>query len=230
MTELYIFAHRGCSGAAPENTLRAFKLALESGADGIELDVQLSRDNQLIVFHDDDLSRCTGVSGTVAQKTAAELRELRIGGEKLPTLTEVLDLIAGKLIVNIELKAPALAGRVSALIEQCVDSGVWKREQFLVSSFDHSELERLAALNPLLRIGALVRRERPNLVELKAALNLYSLNAPANRLDAALVDSAHAAGLKVFAYTVNDEKGIARLRSLGVDGVFTDFPEKVSRA
>jgi glycerophosphoryl diester phosphodiesterase len=148
--------HRGASGVEPENTLRSIRVALDAGADGIEVDVQLV-DGQLVVFHDRRLERTTNGRGLLSRKRFDYLRSLDAGcGERIPTLAEVCAAAAGRgAFINIELKGPRTAEAVNELIESCVTTRGWRREDFLVSSFRRDELRRLAGAG--LRLGILLK-------------------------------------------------------------------------
>lgn len=214
-------------GHEPENTLRSFRRAIELGADAIELDVQLV-DGQLVVFHDRFLGRTTNGFGFLARKRFDELRKLDAGkGERIPTLPEVLNLVARRVWVNIELKGHGTAKPVVALLENYVGHRGWRWEDFLISSFDHDQLRVVQRLQPALRLGMLFNKSPHDAVGRAAALGAYSLHLPRLGVKAELVHAAHEACLKVFAYTVNALHDLARMHRLGVDGVFTNYPDRV---
>ncbi len=156
--ELFIWAHRGASAQAPENTLAAFGLALELGADGIELDVHLSRDEVPVVIHDETLERTTDGRGKVADRTWADLRALDAGrwfapsfaGEPVPSLQQALDLVGMRARINVEIKSAAAGQAVLTLLER------YPRCQVLVSSFDHRVLARMRRAAPHLPLGFLL--------------------------------------------------------------------------
>ena len=221
-----ILAHRGARGHAPENTLAAFDKALVLGAKWIELDVQL-HDGQLWVFHDQRLERCTnGVGWLVDHKTAA-LRALDAGGgQKIPVLDEVLDHLGGRVNLNIELKtgdgtATAVA---TALRAHCAKG--WKPEQFLVSSFHLPELRDFKRRLPEVALGVLLCGVPLDLASAASVLGAQVVSMDRDFADPALIADAQARGMKVFVFTVNEREDIARFRAAGVDGVFSDFPER----
>ena len=224
---LFCFGHRGARGHEPENTLCSVRKALALGADGVEVDVHLA-DGQLVVIHDHTLGRTTNGSGFVARKSFAYLRSLDVGcGEKIPVLVEVFDTVDRLAVINVELKGAHTAKPVLALIEDYVQHRGWRYEDFLVSSFDHKQLRAIKNLQPEIRIGALVVRVPRGLAAFAGRLGAWSLNVAKEHVTPALVADAHARGLKVFVYTVNEPADIARMAALGVDGVFSDFPERV---
>ncbi len=217
------FAHRGASGYAPENTLAAIRKALELGAHAIEIDVYLVA-GELFVIHDRRLERTTNGRGFIHRKTVTQLRSLEAGsGEKIPFLHEVIDTIGDRALLNIELKGRRTGPPVAALIERYVRNGERSYRQFLASSFLRRNLLEVAEACPQLPIG-LLRNRMPRAATL-ARLKPFSIHPRLDRVNASFVQRAHARGLKVFPYTVNTPQQIARMRDLGVDGVFTNFPD-----
>ena len=221
------FGHRGACGYEPENTVRSVRRALELGADGVELDVQFA-DGHLVVIHDEVLNRTTNGRGRVAKKTFTYLRSLDAGwGESIPTLAEIFDAVNRRAFINVELKGPHTAAPVAALIAEYVNHRGWHYEDFLVSSFDHARIREARQLCPPIRIGALIMKTPPGLARFAEDLGAWSLHADKRCVAPKLVEDAHRRGLKVFVFTVNEPKEIASMRALGVDGVFSDFPERV---
>lgn len=225
---MQIIAHRGASGYKPENTLSAFQKAISLGPDIIELDVYTIRTGEVVVFHDETVDRTTDGTGQITDFSFEELRKLDAGGgEKVPLLTEVLDLINNRITVNIEMKGRQIALPVSNIINHYVTDKGWSYDRFIVSSFNHAQLERFSKLQPLVRIGTLFRNNQPYRRIFSKKSNAYSENLSAQSVTGASVRKAHANGLKVFAYTVNTKSEAKRLKSLKVDGIFTDFPDIV---
>lgn len=225
---VFKIGHRGAMGTEPENTLRSFSKALELGVDMIELDVHLCKSGELVVVHDNKVDRTTNGKGYVSRKSLAELKILNAGkGEKIPTLPEVLDLIDGKVKINIELKGKETARLVAELIEKYVSIHNWQYENFLVSSFDHLELKKFHKLNPAVKIGILFKRAPLRLSSLIEKLNPWSIHPPLKIVNRKFVDAMHKKGKQVFVWTVNEKKDIGRMRALGVDGIFSDFPDRL---
>ena len=225
--KLFCYGHRGACGHEPENTLRSVRKALELGADGVEVDVHFV-DGQLMVIHDDTLERTTNGHGPVVGKTFAELRALDAGlGEQIPTLAEVIGAIQRNALINVELKGPATATSVVKLIDEYVRELGWRYEDFLLSSFDHERIRKVRQLNPEIRIAPLIDKLPHQLAEFAQRLSAWSVNCSKRCVTESLIQDAHSRGLEVFVYTVNDARDIARVKSLGVDGVFSDFPERV---
>jgi glycerophosphoryl diester phosphodiesterase len=226
--KLFCFGHRGADGHEPENTVRSVRRALELGADGVEVDVHFV-DGQLVVIHDDTLERTTNGHGRVMKKSFEYLRSLDAGrGERIPTLAEIFDTVDRRAVINVELKGPHTAAPVAALIADYVDRRGWSFDDFLVSSFDHIRLSEVKLLRPEIRTGALIGRTPYGLAKFAEALGAWSLHAGKRCVTPELVADARQRGLKVFVYTVNEPEDIARMQALGVDGVFSDFPERVA--
>ena len=227
MKELICFAHRGASGHEPENTLSAVEKAIELGADWIEVDVY-AVEGELIVIHDERLERTTNGAGYVRDKSLAYLRSRDAGrGQRIPTLREILDSIDGRAGINIELKGPKTASLAVSLIEGYVRERQWNYDQFIASSFDHHQLRKVRKLNPSIRIGILIDSPRRHYAIFARRYRAYSVHVQINLASARFIRHAQERGLKVFVYTVNNLEDIDRLQAMGVDGIFTDFPELV---
>ena len=219
-------AHRGAMGYTPENTLKSLAKAIELGAGWVEVDVYYV-DNHLIVIHDERLERTTDGKGSLADKSFSYLRSLDAGeGEKIPTLEEVLDLIWGKASINIELKGPGTALPVMELLQKKITPG-WGIEHFLISSFNHQILYETRRLNSNIRIGVLLNGMPDNYPAIAEELEAWSVNQRLHFVNNKFVMDAHGRGLKVFVYTVNRPGDMKRMKAMGVDGVFTNYPDRV---
>ncbi len=218
--------HRGAPEAAPENTLSSFALAIAQGADAIELDVQLVEDT-LVVIHDDELDRTTTGSGRVDAISLEALRGLDAGGgERVPLLSEVLDLAVDKVGVNIELKGRGTAEPTAALLRERgqVPAGI------LLSAFDHRELAAARAVAPEYPRAALFGRLRGNPIKASLAVGAVAMNLHRRTARADLIGSARDVGLATLVYTVNDTDEALKLRHMGAAGIFTDVPERILQA
>jgi glycerophosphoryl diester phosphodiesterase len=226
MREVKCIAHRGASAYEPENTLRAFRRAVELGADMIEFDVRLSLDGHLVVIHDEDVARVTGEPGLVAEMTLAELKGLSItGGERIPTLTETIAAVGGEVELNIEVKAPGLEEKLARLwIEGAEESD----KGMLVSCFDYTVLERLKALSPRLPIAFLtVDLEEAQKAILKGEIDaLHPLHTIVSE---ELVVMAHDRDVAVNVWTVDDPARMAALICCDVDGICSNRPDVLRR-
>ena len=225
MSEFILFAHRGASGYEPENTLSAFELALAMGVPWIELDVY-AVDGELVVIHDDRLERTTNGTGLVMDKSLSHLRSLDAGkGQRIPLLREVFDLVGDRAGINIELKGPKTAAPVSAHIAAVLTERRMTAIQFIVSSFNHQELLRFKGMYPEIRLGALVSGVPWRNARFAEKMGAYAVHAGMNIVTRRFVAAAHRRELKIFVYTVNTGEDLKRIQDMGVDGVFTNYPD-----
>lgn len=229
-SDFTVIGHRGARGLAPENTLLAFDTALRCGAHMLELDVQRVGD-ELMVIHDLRLERTTNGRGRVADHDYATLRGLDAGqGQFIPTLAEVLDLVEARVPLNIELKtAGGTAALVAARIRDYLADG-WTPDSFLVSSFHLPELYEFRQLLPEVPIGVLLCGVPLDWAAVATELQAQAVNVSEEFADARLIRDAKARGCRVYAYTVNNLDDMFELRDAGVDGVFTDFPDRALAA
>lgn len=228
MSQPLLIGHRGARGLAPENTLRALEAGILAGAPWLEFDVQRHPSGELFLLHDLTLDRSTNGQGLPAELSWEALRALDAGlGERLPTLDEALDLIDQRAGVNIELKTwDGTAAAVASKLRERVAAG-WPLEQLLVSSFHLPELFEFHQLAPEIPVGALLCGVPLDWAACASELQASSLNLSSEFVDARLVADAKSRGLAVYVYTVNDPEEYRRLAALGVDGVFTDVPDRL---
>ena len=224
--EWICFAHRGASGYEPENTILSFTKALELGARWIECDARVA-ENTAIIFHDRTLNRMTASRGIVSKQTLAHIRSLNLPkGEKIPTLAETLHTLKGKAALQIELKGQRAGAVVAQELIAALQQG-WDTQSFLVSSFDHEELAAFKNLVPSIPLGLLTYGYPLDCIGIAKRLGVYSVHLHVDSVTDQRVADLRSAGLKVFVYTVNESDDLAWLRSLGVDGVFSDYPDRV---
>lgn len=243
-----IIAHRGASGSAPENTLAAIQHAIDIGVDSVEIDVRLSRDNEVYLMHDSKVNRTTNGGGHIRHLNSEIIQKLDAGtwydkkfeGEKVPMLSQVLNLCKGKTKLLIEVKSadrnryPLLCQKISDLIDE-FDAYDWTT----VQSFDTKVLHTFNWLNPKLSISKLVvykfaispikiyfdeKLRRGNLLDFEY---LIGINVDYRYVTQRLVDNLHAADKKIFCWTANKTRPMKRLLRLGVDGIITNYPEKL---
>ncbi|MGF7012951.1 glycerophosphodiester phosphodiesterase [Ornithinibacillus bavariensis] len=230
------FAHRGSLTEAPENTLPAIKKAIEHGARAIELDVQLSRDNQLVVIHDHNFRRFNSTAkGLVKDYTLKEIKTIDVGftfseeftGVSLATLDEILEICPLDTILNIEIKnIPVIYDGIEVLLYNCLKNHN-RLNNLIISSFDHEALQKFQTLAPDIPIGLLLyyRILKPWTYAKNCGLNLYSIHPLQSWTDKELITESKKLGLKIYPYTVNDKERYKELIDLGVDGVFSNNPE-----
>jgi glycerophosphoryl diester phosphodiesterase len=226
-------AHRGASGNFPENTVCAFRAAIDAGAEMCELDVQLSRDGAIVVIHDETVERTTDGKGEVAELTLEELKRLDAGakfkggavkGERIPTLDEVFSATSGKCGLNIELKAGGLEHQVAQIMQArnaLADS--------IVSSFDWEYLKNIQQLHFNIRVGLLAEEKPVDLMMNAVAMRAHSINPRWDMVTSDLCKAAHERGLKVYTWTVDADARMRALIACGVDGIMTNYPERLRK-
>ena len=224
-------AHRGASGTFPENTLSAFRAAIDAGADMCELDVQLTRDGAVVVIHDDTVERTTDGVGEVVKLTLEELKRLDAGvkfkggaikGERIPTLDEVFEITGGKCGLNIELKAGGVEAQVAQIMQARNAFG-----DSVVSSFDWGYLKKIQQLHFNIRVGLLAEEKPVDLMMNAVAMRAHSINPRWDMVTADLCKAAHERGLKVYTWTVDADARMRALIECGVDGIMTNYPERL---
>lgn len=221
-----IIAHRGASAHAPENTLKAFQMALEQGADGIELDVMLTKDGRLVVIHDDTVDRTTNGTGKVREMTLAELKALDFGqGEPIPTLDEVFEGFGGKFLINVELKNySTMLDRLPVTVAELV-TAFNLAGSVLISSFNPLNLPRFHRRVPETPLGLLTLPGKANGLT-SHLFHFNALHSFHEDVDAALVAAEHAHSRQVNVWTVDDPAELHRLADLGVDAIITNDPQQ----
>lgn len=226
-TPFICIGHRGAAGHAPENTLAAVRKGFELGATWVEIDVQ-AVEGELICLHDARLERTTNGTGYAREKSIKDLRALDAGnGEKIPFLSEIFDEALKRGGVNIEIKTKGCAELISKLIKRYVNEKSLSYEKVIASSFIHSELVELKQHNPKILRAPIIYGLPLNLSETARIIEAYSIHIHRDNVTSELVDEIHRSKRKVFVYTVNHPEDIERVKKMGVDGVFTDFPERV---
>lgn len=224
---LTVFGHRGAAGLAPENTLAGFDAGIKAGADWLEFDVQ-HHAGALLLFHDARLERRSNGRGRLVDHDLAHLRSLDVGaGQRMPLLEEALDHLAGRTRLNIEMKSFGdTAAALARLLVARIGTGQWSPEHLLVSSFHLPELARFRELAPAVPIAPLYVGPPRTLCAEARRLAAVAVHLDHEFVDAAMIDDAHRSGLRVHVYTVNEPADARRLRALGVDGIFTDYPDR----
>ncbi|MCP9198872.1 glycerophosphodiester phosphodiesterase [Gramella sp. GC03-9] len=228
MKDFLKIGHRGAKGHIAENTLESIQKALEIGVDLIEIDVHKCASEEIWVIHDFTLDRTTNGSGEIAKREASELKKLKVEAKyKIPLLSEVLDLIEGKCDINIELKGLNTAQPVCREIWQRIESGKWKYSNFLVSSFQKNELFEVRKLDQQVPLGILSKASVPEAIELGKRLNAYAIHPSLGIITRDNTKLSQEAGFKVNVWTVNEREDILRMLEFGVDGIISDFPNRL---
>jgi glycerophosphoryl diester phosphodiesterase len=216
-------------GHETENTLASIQKALDLNVDMIEIDVFKIASGEIVVFHDEKIDRLTDGSGGIESLDLVALKNLTVeGNHKIPLLSEVLDVINHKVPLNIELKGPGTSEGVMHLIKTYMENEGWTLDDFLISSFNWEELKNMRRINKDIKIAILTEDDPLDAIPIANDLNAVAINPNYLSLTRENVQEIKSQGFKVFTWTVNDTKQISNMRILGVDGVFTNYPERVN--
>lgn len=233
--EPFVIAHAACKGHAPENTLAGIRAAVDLGADGIEIDVHCTADGVPVLLHDSTVDRTTDGQGEVTKMTLAQVKALdagvrqfegRFGGERIPTLAEVLDLTRGRVLLVLEVKQPDIEEQVLRVVR---DLGAVN--DCVVHSFIPQVVARFRAVEPSLPAALLTNAidvsDWAPLFAQALSLNAQGVSVFYPRVDAAVVRQAHLRKLAFYVWTVDDVEDMRRMRDCGVDAITTDYPDRL---
>ncbi len=219
--------HRGAKGHVAENTLESIQKALDLGVDGIEIDVHRCASGQLVVFHDFTVDRMTDGTGEICKHTLNQLKQMVVKGHsQIPTLSEVLTFINNRCLLNIELKGHDTAKEASRLIEFFVEKKGWDYKNILVSSFQKELLQTVFESNDKIPLGVLVDTNLDEAVSFAKTIKAVSIHPDYTMLTQEIVEHLKE-DFKVFTYGANNLKPIKRIISYGVDGIISDFPNRL---
>ena len=222
--------HRGAKGYVAENTYESISKAIQLGVDGIEIDVFKCASGELVLFHDKDLKELTGESGLIENLTIKELEQfLVLGKYKIPILTDVLTRIEEPLFVNIELKGLNTAQATSKIIADISRSTSWSLEHFIVSSFNWDELELFRSIDKNTSVGVLVSKSMSvnEAIEFGKKIDAQAIHPNYALLNDITVKKIKNNGFKIYTWTVNNVDDINLMKQLKVDGIISDFPDKI---
>lgn len=226
--KVLVIGHRGAKGYVSENTMASIEKALSFGVDGIEIDVHMCKTGELMVFHDYTLDRLTDGKGEISKMTLSELKRLKVENTyEIPTLIEVLNCIDKRCLVNIELKGRNTAKEAERIIELYVETKGWKYDDFIVSSFQHHELETMFKRNKSIPLGVLTKANLDEAIEFAVTINAVAIHPNFALLSNDNVSVAKQLGYKIYTWSVNEAKTIARMKRYKVDGIISDFPDRV---
>ncbi|MBU3821088.1 glycerophosphodiester phosphodiesterase [Flavobacteriaceae bacterium XHP0103] len=219
--------HRGAKGHIAENTLESIKKAFELGLDGVEIDVHRCASGQLVVFHDFTLDRMTNGTGEVSKHTLPQLKQLDVKGHcKIPTLSEVLKFVDNKCLLNVELKGQDTAEEASRLLDFFVEKKGWDYNNIIVSSFQFDLLEKVYTINKKIPLGVLTDTNLEEAVNFAKKIKAVSIHPDYTMLTQEIVENLKT-DFKVITWTVNNLVPIKRIKSYGVDGIISDFPNRL---
>ena len=222
--------HRGSKGYIAENTLESINHAILLGVDGIEIDIFKCLSGELVLSHENNLKRLTGKSAQLEKLTLNELKKfLVVGKYKIPTLTDVLTIIKTPLFVNIELKGLNIAQATSKIISDISTSTSWSLEHFIISSFNWDELERFRSIDKNTPVGVLVSKSMSinEAIEFGKKINAQAIHPNFKLLNDKAVKKIKNNGFKIYTWTVNNEDDINFMKKLKVDGIISDYPDRI---
>jgi len=234
MRNPWVIAHRGASGHAPENSFAAFQCAVELGATFIETDLQVTRDGRFVAIHDSSVERTTNGSGEVHDFTLNELLELDTGmwfdrgfmGERIPTLEAILEFSKlHDVVFYLELKYAAVWGMDHALVAALKKAQNTART--IVISFDPATLAPLRRLDPSIMLGLLIEDAAPDCIQTALDVGARQLCPKFKHFTPKLIEEAHRADVQIVTWTVNSAQDMRATIAAGVDGIMTDFPDRL---
>lgn len=214
--------HRGAKGYVAENTLASFEKAINLAVNGIELDVHLSLDKEIVVIHDETIDRTTNGKGLVKNLSSLELQSYGI-----PKLSQVLDLINNKVLVNIELKSNDIVEKVITLIDFYISDKKWNPENFIISSFNWESLSKVKSLDKNIKIGVLTDDNLVLAMAFAKENEAFSINPHFRLLNAENVKRIQKEGFEVHTWTVNSLEDIEMIKNMNVDAIISDFPDRI---
>lgn len=222
--------HRGSKGYVAENTLESINNAISLGVHGIEIDIFKCLSGELVLSHENNLKRLTGKSGELEKLTLNDLKDFLVAGKyKIPTLNDVLIKIESPLFVNIELKGSDTAGATSKIIADFSRRTSWSKENFIVSSFNWNELKKFRSIDNNTPIGVLVSKSISinEAIEFGKKINAQAIHPNYQLLDEITVKKIKNNGFKTYTWTVNNRDDINFMKKIKVDGIISDYPDRI---
>tara|TARA_R110002012_G_scaffold50790_6_gene131329 strand:+ start:5814 stop:6566 length:753 start_codon:yes stop_codon:yes gene_type:complete len=223
-----VIGHRGAMGHETENTLASVQKAMELGVDMIEIDVFNISSGETVVFHDEKVDRLANSTGNIEEYNIVQVRQLTLqGGHKIPMLQDVLKLMNNEVALNIELKGGGTANRVNHIVNYYIEREGWSLENFVISSFKWDELRAIRDINKDIKIAVLTEKDPLEAIEVAKELNAVAINPHFKALTRENTAKIQSEGFKVYTWTVNEPEDIKRMIEFGVDGIITNYPERV---
>ncbi len=219
-------------GHVLENTIESVQKAIELNVDGIEIDVFKSKTGELVVYHDPFLSRLSNSNAFIEQISLDSIKKIElIGGYFIPTLKEIVDIIPEKIFLNIELKGQDTAFETNKIIINYLNTYNFPVSKFIISSFRWDELKKIRSFNKDIPIAILVDSlyKIDDAIKLAKQINAVALNPNNEFITKEIVNKIQSKNIKVYPYTINTPRNIRRMRSMGVDAIITDYPERIKR-
>lgn len=224
-----VIGHRGAMGHETENTLASVQKAMDLGVDMIEIDVFNIYSGETVVFHDERVERLSNSGGKVEDYNIVDLKQLILdGNHKIPMLQDVLKLIDNKVALNIELKGSDTADRVNFITNVYIRDRGWSPENFIISSFKWDELRKMRELNKDVQIAVLTEEDPLEAIAVAKELNAVAINPNYKTLNEENTSKIQEEGFKIYTWTVNEPEDIQKMKDYGVDGIITNYPERVN--
>ena len=230
--DILVVGHRGAMGHVLENTIESVQKAIELNVDGIEIDVFKSKTGELVVYHDPFLSRLSNSNAFIEQISLDSIKKVELmGGYFIPTLKEIVDIIPEKIFLNIELKGQDTSFETNKIITNYLKKYNFPASKFIISSFRWDELKKMRSINKDIPIAILVDslNKIDDAIKLAKQINAVALNPNKNFITKEIVNKIQSNNIKVYPYTINTPRNIRRVRSMGVDAIITDYPERIKR-
>ena len=230
--DILVVGHRGAMGHMLENTIESVQKAIELNVDGIEIDVFKSKTGELVVYHDPFLSRLSNSNAFIEQISLDSIKKIElIGGYFIPTLKEIVDIIPEKIFLNIELKGQDTAFETNKIIINYLNTYNFPVSKFIISSFRWDELKKIRSFNKDIPIAILVDSlyKIDDAIKLAKQINAVALNPNKEFITKEIVNKIQSKNIKVYPYTINTPRNIRKMRSMGVDAIITDYPERIKR-
>lgn len=228
-SEPLVIGHRGAMGHETENTLASIQKAMDLGVDMIEIDVFRIDSGEIVVFHDRTVDRLSNGSGMIEDFNVFTMKQLTLeGGHKIPLLQDVLKLINNQVALNIELKGYRTTEKVNQIINYYISDRGWSPDNIIISSFIWDELREMRKINKDIKIAILTEEDPIDAIAVAEELDAVAINPNFETLTEENTAQIHKEGFKVYTWTVNEPEDIERMKNFGVDGIITNYPERVN--
>ncbi len=224
-----VIGHRGAMGHETENTLASVQKALDLKVDMIEIDIFKIKSGEIVVFHDETVDRLANAGGRIEEYNVSYVRQMVLdGNHSIPLLQDVLKLVDNRVRLNIELKGAGTCDRVNHILKHYIEKKGWTLDNFLISSFKWEELREFRRINKDIPIAILTEGNPLDAIDIAKELNAEAINPDFKKLDLEVATKIKEAGFKMYTWTVNEPADIELVKSWSVDGIITDYPERVN--
>jgi len=224
-----VIGHRGAMGHETENTLASVQKAIDLEVDMIEIDIFKIKSGEIVVFHDELVDRLANATGRIEEYGISYVKQMVLdGNHSIPLLRDVLNLINNKVRLNIELKGAGTCDRVNHILKYYIEKKGWTLDNFLISSFKWDELREFRRINRDIPIAILTEGNPLDAIDIAKELNAEAINPDFEKLDLGVATKIKEAGFKIYTWTINEASDIELAKSWSVDGIITNYPERVN--